>query len=232
MLPEVRLILESAITAASLKSKITVPDFANAIFVYTATGKVGNSEEEIVQKPWYEYDIIPENIFGYFKTFVRHLFCKRKFMVYMLGTEPINCNYRFDSIEAQEEGCRSLEETLSDEETDNSSEISSKKINEFKDILQQLYDKDPKKGELLKRYYLQGESAESIAVDFLKRGMMSYRPREDGSFSSDQIEAACRNVQNSMLPNARKKFNDFALNSKYKMKLEGKIKKSIIKKIN
>lgn len=208
--PDVVAILEAAIRARSLQKKVSVNDFISAIYIY-------NNDKAA----WYLSDMDnPGAIYGYFQTTIRRYLTDRTFMRNLMGQE-IKLENKCDSIDEKDDGRQSLSEKISNDVQDSSAEIAALKIERFKEILGLLYDKSLKFGELIQRTYIDGEKAESIAMDFWQRGLIS----------ASDIESAIKNVQNSLLPRARDKFNDIALEKRYDLHLEGKIKKSIIKKI-
>ena len=208
--PDVRNILEKAINARNLKERVSVNDFVSAIYIYSAENPA-----------WFSKEMDnPGGVYGYFKTTVGRLLTNRKFMRSLMGIDPKidgNC----DSLDAKEDDKLSLGEKLSEKESDNSSEIAAVKVERFREIVCLVYDKSLKFGELLHRTYINGEKAESIARDFMQRGLIT----------SPDLDSAVKNVQNSLLPRARERFNAIALEKNYDLRLEGKVKKSIIKKI-
>ena len=205
---DVTSILEAAIRSRGLQNKVTVVDFVSAIFIYSSSNQQKFPSAELND---------PGALYGYFRTTVRRLLGDRNFMRTLVGIDP---GIKEDnSIDAKEEGRRSLAETLIYEESDNYSEIADKKVERFREIVSLVYIKNPKYGELLQRTYLNGEKAEKIAEDFVKRGY----------FKNKDTCAAVSNIQNSLLPRARKQFN---LMAEKELELKGKVKKSIIKELN
>jgi hypothetical protein len=207
--PDVKSILEAAIRACSRQNDITVNDFISAIYIF--------SKSEL---NWFEKIDNPGAVYGYFKKMVRNLLTNRKFMRDLMGIDP-KLDGQIDSMDTKEDKDKSLAEKLVEEETENSSEIETIKVDRFREIVCLVTEKSLKFGELLNRTYLKGEPAESIAVDFLQRGLIISR----------DIESAIKNIQNSLLPRARDRFNAIALEKNYHFRIEGKVKKSIIKKI-
>jgi len=220
--PDVKLILGNAIYATNLQNKITINDFANAIYIYSVTE---NSR-------WFTIEMDnPGAIYGYFKKTVKSLLFNRKFMRQLIGIDP-SLDPQCESLDVKFDDKLSVGEKLCQKENDTSSEIAEQKIQCFKDIVSLMCDKNRKFGELMYRYYLKGEKAETIALDFLQRGYIDAKGQTvNGKYSEKQLEAAIKNVQNSLLPRARDKFNTLALEMNFELKLEGKIKKSEIKKL-
>lgn len=218
--PDAQIILSNALRAANLSKRVAIVDFTNSILLWSISNR------------WFDHIEKPETIYAFFKTTIRRLITKRSFLKQYMGIDPY-LDYQTDSLEAKDDGRKSWDERLTDEETDQSVDIAIQKVSRFQEIVCIVAEKYPKFGELLERYYLKGESPKEIAITFLRKRFIVPKGKESGdSFSEDQIQAATLNIQNSLLPRARDKFNEAALSKKYDFHLEGKIKKSIIRNIN
>ncbi len=223
--PKVRIILNTAIRAVNKQKEISVEELANVLFLEAVTN----------DKSWITKDL--DNVYAYLKTTVRNFLIGNSSSAFFkdyFGYDP-KFERRGVSIDTpQNDDDRSLEERIPapDIETDSEKGMSpEEKIECFKFLIKLVADKKPDYGELLYRYYIQQEKMRDIAVDFLKRGLIGGRRYEEHELTEKIIDDAEKNLQNAKLKRAREKFNEIALSANVDLRLEGKIKKSILKSI-
>lgn len=215
----ISVILEKALRASCVWGKVTVQDFASAIYIYTVD----------VDNRWLTSEKKnPGAIFDYFAKTVRSLLHSRKFTRSYLGFDPI-IDRHSEAIDVASENNRPLEERLfNQEEEDSNREIARKKVQVFEEIITLVGEKKADYGELLRRYYVLHEDLRAIAVDFMRRGLIKGRCYKEEELAEEEIQKAFDNLQNARLARARDKFNEIALSRNFPL-LEGKIKKSMFK---
>lgn len=214
---DVQIIINTALRAVNLRNKVSNNDFANSFLLWSREHK------------WFEHINQPEAIYAYFKKTIRSLIVNQRFLQESFGINPF-VEDQYDSLAINNEGRTKLENIPAEEESESSGDIAERKVALFIEIIGIVAEKNQKFGELLERHYLNGEPAESIAKDFLERKFIIPHGYVSGdSFSEEQIKAATLNVQNALLPRARDRFNEVALDRGSGLRLKGKIKKSIIR---
>ena len=215
-------ILMRALRATCVYGKVTVQDLASAIYIHTVAedNRWLTSEKKN-----------PGAIFDYFAKTVRSLLKSRKFMRSLLGFDPM-IDRHSEVIDVAPENNRSLEERLSDQDDEDvSKEIARIKVQVFEEIITLVGEKKTDYGELLRRYYILQEDLRVTARDFMRRGLIKGRRYTEEELTEEEVQKAFNNLQNSRLAHARDKFNEIALSRNFPL-LEGKIKKSILKKRN
>ena len=224
-------ILRKAINATCTQGHITLEDFKFAIFEYTVVGYNWLAKKS--------EDHSPEAFRGFIKKVIRGLLVNVTFMRDYFGIRMIRekkvdeetgealideitgkkktvvkMDTRSVSIDETPEDGRPLSERLSTESEDQKADAK-EKLEFFKSIVRSLESnpKYSKFGELLRRYYLLDEEIGVIAVDFLRRGIISVRGWERSCKEIPEaiILSAKKNLQNRLLPRAREKFNSKAL---------------------
>lgn len=206
----VQSILFKAIRHSPLQNRISVNDLGNSVFIYT----LAENDTWLTSEKKN-----PGAIFRYFEKTVRSLMKTRKFVKDYLGidikmaTDPMPDNPL----------------PLPEEDADSSAQIAAGRVDAFQEIIAKVWDSNMVYGELLYRYYVKLDSVRTIAEDFLQRGLMTTANFDGKVISSQALDAAENNVQTRKLNAARALFNKIAEQHDFPYKLEGKIKKSVLK---
>jgi len=224
---EIKGILQKALNATCAQGHVSMEDFKYALFEYTLTDYNWISKKSD--------DHSPESFLGFFKKTVRNLLSNVRFMREYFGlklahvtvinnetgeqkqiTQKDNRNRSFDDLP---ENSRPLSDTLpSQDEGKRADEKENLRI--FLKIANSMLrdSKKPILGELLIRYCYQKQSIPEIAKDYLRRCLIkvggAYYPDEE-SWTPEILESAKKNVLNSMLPRARKKFDAIAIHEDF-----------------
>lgn len=223
---DIKGILRNAIYASCLqgrhKIEDQIKDLADAIFEYT-----------IVDYNWIPEELdhdTPEAFLDYFKKTVRNLLTNRTFMrehfyVDLIvkkekrveGTEEkvkriVKENDRKVAIDETPEQGRPLADTIPSRNEDRRADFK-ESLDIFNSIVKKVEAKYPKHGELLRRHYLLQENLRVTAKDYLRRGLVSVKGKkwcEEGLWTEEILGSALKNLQNSLLPKAREKFDAIA----------------------
>lgn len=220
---DIKSILRKAIYASCSQGRIDEKQLAYAIFEYT-----------IVDYNWVPKELEsddPVSFLSYFKKTVRNLLTNRKFMrehfyIDLIVQKDVSDEEsegkrkrvvkeddRKIGIDVNPENGRPLADTLPSGNVEKRAEFK-ENLDIFKSIVKIVEKKYPKHGELLRRYYQDEEDIHDIARDYLRRGVVSVKGKkwyDDSLWTEDIIEGAVKNLQNSMLPKAREKFDLIAI---------------------
>lgn len=221
--PKVKVILATAIRAVNKQKEISVEELTNVLFLEAVTN----------DRSWITKNL--DNIYSYLKKTVRNFLIGNSSSAFFkdyFGYDPKfeRKGVSIDTPKTDED--RSLEERIPAPDIDSESEqgmTAEEKIESFKHVIKLVTDKKPDYGELLYRYYIDQEKMRDIAIDFLKRGLIGGRRYEEHELTEKIIDDAEKNLQNAKLRRAREKFNEIALSANVNLRLEGKIKKSMLK---
>ncbi len=203
-------ILYKAIQHSPLQGRITVNDLGNSVYLYTmaedASWLTGEKKN-------------PGGILRYFERTVRSLLKTRKFVKNYLGID----------IKMDVDPLPDNPLPLPEEEEDSPAQIAERKVEAFHTIIAKVCDNNMVYGELLYRYYVRLEEIRNIAEDFLHRGLMTTASYDGQSISPQVLDAAANNLQTRKLNAARDIFNTIAEQQDFPYRLEGKIKKTVLK---
>lgn len=197
-------ILFKAILAHGLQDKVSINDVGNSFFLYSLNNNA-----------WLTNEKDPARIYGYFSVTIHHLLSNRHFLKNYLGIDP---KVPVDPLPPT---------PIPENSEDSPSLIAADRVDEFKQIIAEVSQESPVLGELLNRYYLEMDDIRAIAADFLNRGWVK-TSCNDGEKA---LDAATNNLQTRKLNAARTVFNQIALDKGFPFRLDGKVKKSIMRTI-
>lgn len=207
--PFVLIILQCAIYDSPLRNRVSAGDLGHSFYEYTVTEN--NS--------WLSNDKNnPGGIYSYFAKTVRSLLHNRRFVKYYLGIDllmtlkPIPDNPLFPDDEEESSAIKAL-----------------RHVEEFEEIIEAVWDESPILGELLYRYYIKLDGIQDIAYDFLRDNKMTADGYDGETITADVLNAAKNNLQTRKLNMARGVFNQIASERHFPFRLEGKVKKSIMR---
>lgn len=207
----VQKILGKAIAKSPLRGRVLAQDLGNAVYLYTT---VDNASWLTSEKK------NPGGIYYYFALTVRSLLKNRTFVKNYLGfdlkvaTNPI------------------VDDPPAPNEDELFAPIAEQRVKEFEEIILQVWESHMVYGELLYRYYVVMDDARIIAKDFLHRGLMKTADYDGSSISERILDAAENNLQTRKLNLAREEFNKIAAIHNFPYKLNGKVKKTAMRKLH
>lgn len=203
--PKVMRILENCIRAGNLKGRVTKEEIISHLYIEIATK----------EKNWLNHEM--DDVYCYLATVVKRMLFLNKYLQRFFLKEEYGIDHRIDanstSFDEEKDDERKLEERLIvDEEVPKTNY--SALLEQFKAIVQIIWEKNPVSGELMYRKYIQQEDLRSITDDLFKRGLIN----------SVDAEHAYLSVVNRRLPAARDLFDKIALSQSYKLRFEKKKK--------
>jgi len=201
--PKVMRILENCIRAGNLKGRVTKEEIISHLYIEIAT----------MEKNWLNHEM--DDVYSYLATVVKRMLFMNKYSQRAFLKEEYGIDRRIDaystSFDEEKDDERKLEERLVvDEEVPKTNY--SALLEQFKAIVQIIWEKNPVSGELMYRKYIQQEDLRSITDDLFKRGLIN----------SVDAEHAYLSVVNRRLPAARDLFDKIALSQSYKLRFEKK----------
>lgn len=211
--PLVITILQCVISASPLRNLVSPLDFGHAIFLFTLTEKTTWLSSEKKD---------PGGIYGYFAKTARSLLKNRRFVKTYLGCD----------IKMYMDPLPIVIPFSTDDEEESSAIKALRQVEEFQDIVNAVWEKAPTLGELLYRYYCKLDDIQDIARDFLRDNKVSAAGFDGEIITDDVLAAAKNNLQTRKLNLAREAFNQIADARNFPFRLEGKVKKSILKTLH
>ena len=207
--PLVVSILKYAIDHSPLRNYATVGDLGQSFFEYTFTEN----------DSWLSKDKKnPGGIYTYLSKTIRSLLNNRHFVKNYLGVDLLMIMGPIPDY------------PIPIEEEEESSAIKAlRQVEEFEEIVNAVWEKSPTLGELLYRYYFKLDDIQDIAHDFLRDNKMTAAGFDGETITDDVLTAAKNNLQTRKLNMAREAFNQIADARNFPFRLEGKVKKSILK---
>ena len=196
-------IIFNAILYHGLLDKVSINDVGNSFFLYS-----------LENDDWLTNEKDPDKVYSYFGTTISHLLGNRKFMKEYMG---IDLKINADPLPP-------IVPIIDDEDLSNSI-IAAERMDDFRRIIDKVSKEKPELGELLERYYLDMEDIRDIAADFLRRGLVKTSCQDE----EKNLDAATNNLQTRKLNAARNIFNEIAHSHGFPYKLNGKVKKSIMR---
>ena len=201
--PKVMRILDNCIRAGNLKGRVTKEEIISHLYIEIAT-KENN---------WLNHEI--DDVYSYLATVVKRMLFMNKYSQRAFFKEEHGFNHKIDqyatSFDEVQDDERKLDERLVvDEEVPQTNY--SALLEQFKAIVQIIWEKNPVSGELMYRKYIQQEELRSITDDLFRRGLIN----------STDAEHAYLSVVNRRLPAARDLFDKIALSMSFKLRFEKK----------
>lgn len=211
--PLVITILQCVISASPLRNRISPYDLGHSIYLYTLTEKSTWLSSEKKD---------PGGIYGYFSKTARSLLNNRRFVKNYLGWD----------LKMYMDPLPIVIPVYTDDEGESSAIKALRQVEEFEDIVNAVWEKSPTLGELLYRYYCKLDDIQDIARDFLRDNKVSAAGFDGKTITDDVLIAAKNNLQTRKLNLAREAFNQIADTRHFPFRLEGKVKKSILKTLH
>lgn len=201
--PKVSRILENFIRAGNLRGKVSMEEIISHLYIEIATK----------EKNWLNHEI--DDIYSYLATVVKRMLLLNKYSRRAFLKEEHGFNHKIDqyatSFDEVQDDERKLDERLVvDEEVPQTNY--SALLEQFKAIVQIIWEKNPVSGELMYRKYIQQDELRSITDDLFRRGLIN----------SADAEHAYLSVVNRRLPAARDLFDKIALSMSFKLRFEKK----------
>lgn len=202
--PKVMRILENCIRAGNLKGRVTKEEIISHLYIEIATK----------EKNWLNHEM--DDVYSYLATVVKRMLFMNKYSQRAFLKEEYGFDHRIDanatSFDEVKDDERKLEERLAVDKEDAPKTDYSALLEQFKAIIQIIWEKNPISGELMYRKYVQQEELRSISDDLFRRGLIN----------SIDAEHAYLSVVNRRLPAARDLFDKIALSMRFKIRFEKK----------